>query len=77
MLDKVMKHSCASDTMNETDQCINNCVRPKKMQHPMCCCLCGKVEHKKVKFFAREKSRNMAKKVNNTFSKPRGLKRCS
>ena len=37
----------------------------------MCCWFCGKVEHKKVDCFAREKSRNMARKVNKTFMKPK------
>ncbi|KAL0826941.1 hypothetical protein Bca101_050618 [Brassica carinata] len=36
----------------------------------MCCWFCGKIGHKKVECFAREKSRNMAKKVNKTFTKP-------
>ncbi|KAL0836031.1 hypothetical protein Bca101_087920 [Brassica carinata] len=35
----------------------------------MCCWFCGKVRHMKVESFAREKSRNMAKKVNKTFTK--------
>ncbi|KAL0886361.1 hypothetical protein Bca101_010344 [Brassica carinata] len=33
--------------------------------------LCGKVVHKKVECFTREKSRNMAKKVNKAFTKPK------
>ncbi|KAL0796171.1 hypothetical protein Bca101_067548 [Brassica carinata] len=37
----------------------------------MCCWFCGKVGHKKVECFAREKSRNMAKRVNKTFTKPK------
>ncbi|KAF3560446.1 hypothetical protein F2Q69_00013915 [Brassica cretica] len=37
----------------------------------MCCWLCGKVVHKKVECFAREKSINMAKKVNKTFIEPK------
>ncbi|KAF3486163.1 hypothetical protein F2Q69_00052500 [Brassica cretica] len=55
----------------ETDRCISSCVRPSKKQHQMCCWFCGKVGHKKVECFAREKSRNMAKKVNKTFIKPK------
>ncbi|KAL0853647.1 hypothetical protein Bca101_058799 [Brassica carinata] len=37
----------------------------------MCCWFCGKVGHKKVECIAREKSRNMAKRVNKTFIKPK------
>ncbi|KAL0754498.1 hypothetical protein Bca101_092166 [Brassica carinata] len=37
----------------------------------MCCWFCGKVGHKKVECFARVKSKNMAKKVNKTFIKPK------
>ncbi|KAF2536834.1 hypothetical protein F2Q68_00021466 [Brassica cretica] len=43
----------------------------------MCCWFCGKVGHKKVECFAREKSRNMAKKVNKTFTKPRRVEEVS
>ncbi|KAF3516635.1 hypothetical protein DY000_02058936 [Brassica cretica] len=68
---EVLKHGCAAGTRKETDRCINNCVRPSKKQHRMCCWFCGKVGHKKVECFAREKSRNMAKKVNKTFTKPK------
>ncbi|XP_048632630.1 uncharacterized protein LOC111214674 [Brassica napus] len=64
-----LKHDCASGTRKETDQCIINCVRPNKKQHRMCCWFYGKVGHKKVMCFAREKSRNMAKKVNKMFIK--------
>ncbi|KAF2610148.1 hypothetical protein F2Q70_00013073 [Brassica cretica] len=60
---EVLKHGCAAGTRKETDQCISNCVRPSKKQHRMCCWFCGKVGHKKVGCFAREKSRNMAKKI--------------
>ncbi|KAF3564714.1 hypothetical protein DY000_02016971 [Brassica cretica] len=56
-----LKHGCATSTRKETDWCISNCVRPSKKQHRMCCWFCGKVGHKKVECFAREKSRNMAK----------------
>ncbi|KAF3485682.1 hypothetical protein F2Q69_00053514 [Brassica cretica] len=42
-----------------------------KKQHRMCCWFYGKVGHKKMECFAREKSRNMAKKVNKTFIKPK------
>ncbi|KAG5396982.1 hypothetical protein IGI04_018796 [Brassica rapa subsp. trilocularis] len=59
---EVLKHGCASGTRKKTDRCISNCVRPNKKKHQMCCWFCGKVEHKKVECFAREKSRNMAKK---------------
>ncbi|KAF3510215.1 hypothetical protein F2Q69_00004193 [Brassica cretica] len=59
---EVLKHGCATGTRKETDRCINNCARPRKKQHRMCCWSCGKVGHKKVECFAREKSRNMAKK---------------
>ena len=68
---EVLKHGCAAGTRKETDRCISNCVRPSKKQHRMCCWFCGKVGHKKVECFAREKSRNMAKKVNKTFTKPK------
>ncbi|KAG5377752.1 hypothetical protein IGI04_025594 [Brassica rapa subsp. trilocularis] len=43
----------------------------------MCCWFCGKVGHKKVECFAREKSRNMAKKVNKTFTKPKRVEEVS
>ena len=43
--------------------------RPSKKQNQMCCWLCGKVGHKKVNFFAREKSKKMAKKVKKTLIK--------
>ncbi|KAF3603663.1 hypothetical protein F2Q69_00035664 [Brassica cretica] len=66
---EVLKHGCAAGTRKETDRCISNCVRPSKKQHMMCCWFCGKVRHMKVESFAREKSRNMAKKVNKTFTK--------
>ncbi|KAF2570834.1 hypothetical protein F2Q70_00004861 [Brassica cretica] len=56
-----LKHGCATSTRKETDWCISNCVRPSKKQHRMCCWFCGKVGHKKVECFSREKSRNMAK----------------
>ncbi|KAL0886811.1 hypothetical protein Bca101_010794 [Brassica carinata] len=39
----------------------------------MCCWFYGKVGHKKVECFAREKSKNMAKKVNKAFTKPKKL----
>ncbi|KAL0847470.1 hypothetical protein Bca101_020716 [Brassica carinata] len=39
----------------------------------MCCWFCGKVGHKKVECFAHEKSKNMAKKVNKTFTKPKRI----
>ncbi|KAF2564904.1 hypothetical protein F2Q70_00015490 [Brassica cretica] len=68
---EVLKHGCAAGTRKETDMCISNCVRPSKNQHRMCCWFCGKVGHKKVECFAREKSRNMTKKVNKTFTKPK------
>ena len=68
---EVLKHGCAAGTRKETDRCISNCVRPSKKQHRMCCWFCGKVGHKKVECFAREKSRNMAKKVNKMFIKPK------
>ncbi|KAF2589982.1 hypothetical protein F2Q70_00039249 [Brassica cretica] len=61
----------------ETDRCISNCVRPSKKQHRMRCWFCGKVGHKKVECFAREKSRNMAKKVNKTFTKPKRVEEMS
>ena len=67
---EVLKHGCAAGTRKETDRCISNCVRQSKKQHQMCCWFCGKIGHKKVECFAREKSRNMAKKVNKTFTKP-------
>ncbi|KAL0802326.1 hypothetical protein Bca101_057502 [Brassica carinata] len=68
---EVLRHGCAAGTRKETDRCISNCVRPYKKQHRMCCWLCGKVGHKKVECFAREKSRNMGKKVNKAFTKPK------
>ena len=74
---EVLKHGCAAGTRKETDRCISNCVRPNKKQHRMCCWFCGKVGHKKVECFAREKSRNMAKKVNRTFTKPRRVEEVS
>ncbi|KAL0675419.1 hypothetical protein Bca4012_003400 [Brassica carinata] len=43
----------------------------------MCWWFCGKVGHKKVGCFAREKSRNMAKKVNKTFTKPKRVEEVS
>ncbi|KAF3554612.1 hypothetical protein F2Q69_00015153 [Brassica cretica] len=64
---ELLKHGCTSDTRKEAGRCINNCVRPNKKQHRMCYWFCGKVGHKKVNCFAREKSRNIAKKVNKTF----------
>ncbi|KAF2579456.1 hypothetical protein F2Q68_00003489 [Brassica cretica] len=66
---EVLKHGCAAGTRKKTDRCISNYVRPSKNQHRMCCWFCGKVGHKKVECFAREKSKNMAKKVNKTFIK--------
>ncbi|KAF3554920.1 hypothetical protein F2Q69_00016875 [Brassica cretica] len=60
---EVLKHGCAAGTSKETDRCIINCVRQSKKQHRMCCWFCGKVGHKKVECFARENSRNMAKKT--------------
>ena len=74
---EVLKHGCAAGTRKETDRCISNCVRPSKKQHRMCCWFCGKVGHKKVECFAREKSRNMAKKVNKTFTKPKRVEEVS
>ena len=74
---EVLKHGCAAGTRKETDRCISNCVRPSKKEHRMCCWFCGKVGHKKVECFAREKSRNMAKKVNKTFTKPRRVEEVS
>ncbi|KAG5384752.1 hypothetical protein IGI04_036222 [Brassica rapa subsp. trilocularis] len=74
---EVLKHSCAAGTRKETDRCISNCVRPNKKQHRMSCWFCGKVGHKKGECFAREKSRNMAKKVNKTFTKPRRVEKVS
>ncbi|KAG5400596.1 hypothetical protein IGI04_015203 [Brassica rapa subsp. trilocularis] len=68
---EVLKYGCAAGTRKETDRCISNCVRPSKKQHRMCCWLCGKVGQKKVECFAREKSRNMVKKVNKMFTKPK------
>ncbi|KAF3564979.1 hypothetical protein DY000_02014206 [Brassica cretica] len=59
---EVLKLGCAAGTRKETDRCISNCVRPSKKQHRMCCWFCGKAGHKKVECFARENSRNMAKK---------------
>ena len=67
---EVLKHGCAAGTRKETDRCISSCVRPSKKQHQMCCWFCGKVGHKKVECFAREKSRNIAKIVNKMFIKP-------
>ncbi|KAF2561831.1 hypothetical protein F2Q70_00016930 [Brassica cretica] len=66
---EVLKHGCAAGTRKETDRCISNCVRPSKKQHRMCCWFSGKVGHKKVDCFSREKSKNMAKKVNKTLIK--------
>ncbi|KAG5397294.1 hypothetical protein IGI04_019108 [Brassica rapa subsp. trilocularis] len=74
---EVLKHGCAAGTRKETYRCISNCVRPSKKQYQMCCCFCGKVGHKKVECFAREKSRNMAKKVNKTFTKPKRVEEVS
>ncbi|KAF2608715.1 hypothetical protein F2Q68_00045141 [Brassica cretica] len=74
---EVLKHGCAAGTRKETDWCISNCVRPSKKQHRMCCWLCGKLGHKKVECFAREKSKNMAKKVNKTFIKPKRVENVS
>lgn len=74
---EVLKHGCAAGTRKETDRCISSCVRPSKKQHRMCCWFCGKVGHKKVECFAREKSRNMAKKVNKTFTKPKRVEEVS
>ncbi|KAF2613573.1 hypothetical protein F2Q70_00013032 [Brassica cretica] len=74
---EVLKHGCAAGTRKETDRCISNCVRPTKKQHRMCCWFCGKVGHKKVECFAREKSRNMVKKVNKTFTKPKRVEEVS
>ncbi|KAF2578834.1 hypothetical protein F2Q68_00006460 [Brassica cretica] len=74
---KVLKHGCAAGTRKETDRCISSCVRPSKKQHQMCCWFCGKVGHKKVECFSREKSRNMAKKVNKTFTKPKRVEEVS
>ncbi|KAF3605550.1 hypothetical protein DY000_02048396 [Brassica cretica] len=68
---EVLKHGCAAGTRKETDRCISNCVRPSKKKHQMCYWFCGKVGDKKVECFAREKSRNMAKKVNKMFIKPK------
>nr|VDC71732.1 unnamed protein product [Brassica rapa] len=77
VIHEVLKHGCASDTRKETDRCISNCVRLNKKQHQMCCSFCGKVGHKKVECFAREKSRNMAKTVNMTFIKPKRVEKVS
>lgn len=74
---EVLKHGCAAGTRKETDRCISNCVRPKKKQHRMCCWFCGKVGHKKVECFAREKSRNMTKRVNKAFTKPKRVEEVS
>ncbi|KAG5397377.1 hypothetical protein IGI04_019191 [Brassica rapa subsp. trilocularis] len=74
---EVLKHGCAAGTRNETDRCISNCVGPSKKQHQMCCWFCGKVGHKKVECFTREKSRNMANKVNKTFTKPKRVEEVS
>ncbi|KAG2266652.1 hypothetical protein Bca52824_073731 [Brassica carinata] len=43
---------------------------PSNKQHRICCWFRGKVVHK-VECFAHEKSRNMAKKVNKMFIKPK------
>ncbi|KAF3552554.1 hypothetical protein DY000_02009950 [Brassica cretica] len=77
VMQEVLKHGCAAGTRKETDRCISSCVRPSKKQHQMCCWFCGKVGHKKVECFAREKSRNMAKKVNKTFTKPKRVEEVS
>ncbi|WZZ39329.1 hypothetical protein YC2023_035588 [Brassica napus] len=77
VIHEVLKHGCAAGTRKKTDQCISNCVRPSKKQHQMCCWFCGKVRHKMVEYFAREKSRNMAKKVNKTFTKPKKVEEVS
>ena len=39
----------------------------------MCCWFCGKVGHKKVDCFAREKSKTMAKKVKKMLIKSKKL----
>ncbi|KAG5397875.1 hypothetical protein IGI04_019689 [Brassica rapa subsp. trilocularis] len=77
VIHEVLNHGCASDTRKETDRCISNCVRLNKKQHQMCCSFCGKVGHKKVECFVREKSRNMAKTVNMTFIKPKRVEEVS
>ncbi|WZZ66698.1 hypothetical protein YC2023_078068 [Brassica napus] len=74
---EVLKHGCAAGTRKETDWCISNCVRPSKKQHRMCCWFYGKLGHKKVECFSREKSKNMAKKVNKTFIKPKRVEKVS
>uniref|UniRef100_M4CN68 Uncharacterized protein n=1 Tax=Brassica campestris TaxID=3711 RepID=M4CN68_BRACM len=74
---EVLKYGCAAGTRKEIDRCIINCVRPSKKQHHMCCWFYGKVGHKKVECFAHEKSRNMVKKVNKTFTKPRRVEKVS
>ncbi|KAF3608982.1 hypothetical protein DY000_02048159 [Brassica cretica] len=70
---EVLKNGCAAGTRKDTDRCISNGVRPNKKQHRMCWLFCEKVGHKKVECFARQKSRNMAKKVNKMFIKPKGV----
>ncbi|KAF3511388.1 hypothetical protein F2Q69_00008383 [Brassica cretica] len=77
VIQEVLKHGCAAGTKKETDWCISNCVGPRKKQHRMCCWFCGKVGHKKVECFAREKRKNMAKKVNKTFTKPKRVEEVS
>ncbi|KAG5396514.1 hypothetical protein IGI04_018328 [Brassica rapa subsp. trilocularis] len=74
---EILKHDCASGTRKKTDRCISNGVRPSKKHHRMCCWFCGKVGHKKVDCFAREKSRNMTKKMNKTFTKPMRVEKVS
>ncbi|KAF3494385.1 hypothetical protein DY000_02053816 [Brassica cretica] len=74
---EVLKHGFAADTRKKTDRCISNCVMQSKKQHQMCCWFCGKIGHKKVECFAREKSKNMAKKVNKTFTKPKRVEEVS
>ncbi|KAF3502918.1 hypothetical protein F2Q69_00039892 [Brassica cretica] len=74
---EVLKHGCTAGTRKETDRCINNCIRPSKKQQRMYYWFCGKVGHKKVECFAREKSRIMAKKVNKTFTKPKRVEEVS
>ncbi|KAG5384325.1 hypothetical protein IGI04_035795 [Brassica rapa subsp. trilocularis] len=64
-------------TRKETDWYIRNCAKPRKKQQRMCCWFYGKVGHKKVECFAREKSRKMAKKVNKTFTKPKRVEEVS
>ncbi|KAF3593231.1 hypothetical protein DY000_02020131 [Brassica cretica] len=77
VIQEVLKHGCAAGTRKETDRCISNYVGPRKKQHRMCCWFCGKVGHKKVECFAREKRKNMAKKVNKTFTKPKRVEEVS